>query len=325
MDTDKLAGSVKVAILLQSMDGNAKHSLLDKMSDNERQSIENILAQMGPIPPDLVEKVAKEFTEKIKKDTKTKESIPDGKNKKQSEEKTEKSISEPSKLSVFKGLDTDRMIELIKDEHPQTIAIIIAHLDADVGSELLGKLSDDIKTDVAIRVASLGKVISGMVEEIDKVIDGILKDKKAFTTHRVGGPSHLAEVLNQIEGSSGQIILDEIEEINPELAEEIKQMMFVFDDLILIDDKGLQKILRKLESKDLAIALKGASEEVKEKIFRNMSERASEMMLEEIETLGAVRMKDVENSQLAIIKVIQDMEQEGEIVISGRGGEEFIG
>ncbi len=325
MDADKLAGSVKVAILLQSMDGNAKQSVLGKMNDNERQLIDNILAQMGPISIDLVEKVAKEFTEKTKRDTKAKESIPNGKNQLKVSDKDEKTVLKPSKLSAFRSLDTDHMIELVKDEHPQTIAIIIAHLSAEVGSELLEKLPDEIKTDVAIRVASLGKVISGMVEEIEKVIDRMLSDKKAFTTHNVGGPSYLAEVLNQIGGNSGQMILDEIEEINPELAEEIKQMMFVFEDLILIDDKGLQKILRKIESKVLATALKGSSEEVQEKVFKNMSDRASEMMSEEIEALGAVRMKDVEDSQLAIIKVIQDMEQEGEIIISGRGGEEFIG
>jgi flagellar motor switch protein FliG len=188
----------------------------------------------------------------------------------------------------------------------------------------LGKLNDDIKTDVSLRIAGLDKVISGMVEEIDRVFADILKNKDVSATHKTGGVSALADILNQIDGAMGQMIIEDIDEVDPELAAQIKQLMFVFDDLVLVDDKGLQKVLRKIETVELAMALKGASEATKEKIYKNMSERAREILMEEIEAIGAVRMREVEAAQQMITKIIQDMEAKGELIISGRGGESFI-
>jgi len=164
-----------------------------------------------------------------------------------------------------------------------------------------------------------------MVEEIDKVFEEILKNKDQSATQEAGGVGRLAEILNQIDGGSVEQIIDEIEENDPDLADEIKQMMFVFEDVVLVDDKGLQKVLRNVESQELAIALKAASEEVKQKVFKNMSERAAEILKEEMEVSGAVRMKDVTDAQQKITRIIQEMERKGELIISGRGGEEFIG
>jgi len=164
-----------------------------------------------------------------------------------------------------------------------------------------------------------------MVEEIDKVFEDVLKKKDAFVPQVAGGVNRLAEILNQADQISGELILNEIEEVDAELADQIKQRMFTFEDLRLVDDRGLQKVLRRVETRELAIALKAASEEVREKIFRNMSERASEMLREEMEVMGAVRMREVEDAQQTITKIIQDMETKGELIISGRRGEELIG
>jgi flagellar motor switch protein FliG len=166
--------------------------------------------------------------------------------------------------------------------------------------------------------------MSDMVEEIGKVFESILKDTQTSSTHRLGGINQLADILNQTTTNAAQAILESMEKDNPELVSDIKQKMFVFDDLVMIDDKGLQKVLRNVETQELALALKAASEDVKEKIFRNMSERAAEMLREEVEEMGPVRIKEVEDAQLNITKIIQDMEEKGELVISGRGGEEFI-
>jgi len=135
----------------------------------------------------------------------------------------------------------------------------------------------------------------------------------------------LAEILNMIDGTMTEEIIEEIEEHDPELAEEIRQNMFVFDDIVLVDDRGLQKVLRSVESQELAIALKASTDEVKEKIFSNMSERAAQILKEEMEVSGAVKIKDVTDAQQKITKIVQDMERKGELVISGRGGEEFVG
>jgi flagellar motor switch protein FliG len=213
---------------------------------------------------------------------------------------------------------------MIKGEHPQTIAIILVHLAPQVASEVLNRLPDDKKAEVALRIANSDKVISGMIEEIDHIFEEVLKNDQGSMTHHAGGVERLAEILNQIDSTSAQVILDEIEEHHPELAADIKQRMFVFEDLVTVDDKGLQALLRKVETKDLAIALKAASEAVKNKIFKNMSERAAEMVREEIDAAGAVRMKDVDAAQSTITKIIQDMESKGELVISGRRGEQFI-
>jgi len=323
MDPKQLAGSLKVAILIQSMGRESAQQVLNSLSDSERDLVESHLSRMGKISPQLAEKVAEEFTQMADeglRQIREASGMPGEKENKQAAE----SSSRSGNLKALRSLEPDLLAELIKDEHPQTIAIIIVHLKSDVASEVLARLPDEIKTDVSLRIANLDKVISEMVEEIDKVFEDVLKNKEATETHKTGGVGRLAEILNQIDGASAQLILDEIEEQNPELAAEIKQRMFVFEDLILVDDQGLQKVLRRIESVELAKALKAASEEVKEKIFRNMSSRASEMLKEEIEALGAVRMKEVEDAQQAITKIIQDMEERGELVISGRRGEEFI-
>jgi len=241
------------------------------------------------------------------------------------EEPEDEEESEATMLKALKTLKADQIIPLIKDEHPQTLAIIIAHLQPSVASEVLGTLPDEIKSDVALRLANLDKVVAGMVQEIDAIFQDIIKSKEDAITRETDGLSHLADILNQIDGASAELIIDEIEESEPELADQIKQMMFIFDDLVLVDDKGLQKVLRSVETQELALALKAASEEVKMKIYRNMSERASEILREELESLGSVRMKDVTMAQGNITRIVQDMERNGELVISGRGGEEFIG
>ena len=319
MDTKNLAGSLKVAILIQSAGEEESQKILNSMSSSERELVKKHLFQMGMISPDVVEKVAKEFTEmagpvkpSLIKDTSM------------SEEEAGSSVV-LSNLELLQSLETDRLIHLIKDEHPQTIAIIIVHLKTETASKILSGLPDEIKTDVAVRIANLDRVESGMIEEIDKVFEDVLKNSKGSATQEAGGVGRLAEILNQIDGVSGGMILNEIEENDSELADQIKQRMFVFEDLVLVDDKGFQKVLRKIETKELAIALKAASDEVKEKVFSNMSERAAEILKEEVEVMGAVRMSEVAFAQQTVTRIIQDMEAKKEVIISGRGGEEFIG
>jgi flagellar motor switch protein FliG len=227
-------------------------------------------------------------------------------------------------LKALLSLDAADIYELIKEEHPQTIAIILIHLKTAVASDVVSMLSDEIKTDVSLRVANLEKVNAGMVEEVNQVFEEIMKNKKGAVTSVRGGIDRLAEILNQTDEISSELILNEIEETDAELAARIKQKMFVFEDLVLVDDKGFQKLLRKVETAELATALKAASEEVKEKVFRNMSTRAGEMLREEMEDLGAVRMKEVSDAQQNITNIIQEMEAKGEIIVSGRRGEEII-
>jgi flagellar motor switch protein FliG len=321
MDPQNLPGSLKAAILIQSLDKKISQEILNGLTENERELIKSHLSQMGPVSEDLVEMVAGEFTLMA---AKGRPGLKSHFGEKEGKQALAGSKSQAAGLKALQSLDPDQLVALIKDEHPQTIAIILVHIKSELASETLAKLPDEIKADVALRIASLDKVISGMVEEVEKVFEGVLKSKQSSGTHKTGGVDHLAELVKQLPGSSGELILSEIEETNPELAEEIRKRLFVFEDLVLVDDRSLQKILRSVETKELATALKGASEYVREKVLRNLSQRAAEMLAEEIEYLGAVRMKDVEDAQQIIIKIIQDLEAKGEIVVGGHGKEEFI-
>ncbi len=318
MDTKNLAGSLKVAILIQSAGGEKSQKILNSLSSNERELVKKHLSQMGIISPDVVEKIAKEFTEMAGpvKPPQIKDDL-------MSEEEAGSSVMS-SNLKLLQSLETDRLIQLIKNEHPQTIAIIIVHLKTETASKILSGLPDEIKADVAVRIANLDRVGLGMIEEIDKVFEDVLKNSKSSATREAGGVGRLAEILNQVDGVSGEMILNEIEENDSELADQIKQRMFVFEDLILIDNKGFQKVLREIETKELGMALKAASDEVKEKVFSNMSERAAEILKEEIEVMGSVRMTEVTEAQQTITKIIRDMEAKKELIISGRGGAEYI-
>ena len=324
MDPRNLPGSLKVAILVQSLSSEASQRLLGGLSDQERSVVEGHLSQMGPISPELVETVSEEFISRIK-----------SMRSKRLESKTESAglgresaqivnESGDSSLKAILELEPDQLYGLIKDEHPQTIAIVLVHLDTAVASEVLSNMPDEIKTDVAIRIANLDRVASGMVNEINNVFEEILKNKDNSVTRISGGVDRLAEILNLTDEFSSELVLNEIEDTDTDLAARIKQKMFVFEDLILVDDRGFQKLLRRVETTELAGALKAASEEVKEKVFRNMSARAGEMLREEMDDLGPVRMKDVSDAQQKITALIQEMEAKGEVIISGRRGEELI-
>ncbi|MBW1783277.1 MAG: flagellar motor switch protein FliG [Deltaproteobacteria bacterium] len=325
MDPRNLPGSIKAAILIQSAGKVTSEKILNRLEEQERKLITEHLTQMGEISPDLEEKVAEEFLQ-LSRQIKTPELESSAVANAAKEEETDRpeETKQASDLTSLRSLEPDHLLELVRDEHPQTVAMILVHVRPEVASEVLANLSDETKADVGRRIATLDKVGSRMLDEIGKIFDDVLRENEDSVSHVKGGADLMAEILNQIDGMSGEVILDEIEEYNPELAAQIKQRMFTFEDLILVDNKGLQKVLRKVESKELAVSLKAASDEVKQKIFSNMSERAAQMVTEEMEVLGAVRMKDVEDAQHAITRIIQEMEDQGEVIISGRKGEQLI-
>ena len=299
--------------------------ILNRLTREEKELVNRHLDQMGTISLEVVEQVAKEFTARAQraKSTPQKSSAPAA-GAGQALKPTDGSSGEIAGLKALLALNAAEVFDLIKDEHPQTIAIILIHLNTAVASDVISKMPDEIKADVALRITNLEKVNASMVEEINQGFTEILKNKKTVVADVAGGVDRLGEILNQADEISSELILNEIEESDAELAAEIKQKMFVFEDLVLVDDRGFQKLLRKVETAELAIALKAASEEVKEKVFRNMSERAGEMLNEEMEDMGPVRMKEVLDSQQNITNIIQEMEARGEIIISGRRGEEII-
>jgi flagellar motor switch protein FliG len=326
MNPRNISGSLKAAILIRSLGSEVAESIFNGLSPDEQQVVQDHLDQMGTVSTEVIEYVAKEFTDTAAMRAKTAQlgPPPDSERHHKTAKDKGESSDETEGLKALVSLDADEIFDLIKDEHPQTIAIILIHLKTPVASDLLSRLSDDLKTDVAVRVATLEKVNADMVEEVNAVFYEILKNKRSSVANINGGVDRLAEILNQTDEISSELILNEIEESDAEMAAQIKQKMFVFEDLVLVDDRGFQKLLRKVETVELAIALKAASEEVKDKVFKNMSERAGAMLQEEMGDLGPVRMKEVTDAQSGITSIIQEMEAKGEIIISGRRGEEII-
>ncbi|HSO59527.1 MAG TPA: flagellar motor switch protein FliG [Desulfobacterales bacterium] len=321
MDPRQLSGSAKAAILIKSMGEQSAAGLLSRLSAEERDVVKRHLQQVGSVSPDVVDQVAREFTLMAQRGKSGPAALPHFGGS-AAEGASGKKIEG---LEVLKSLDADEIYDLIKGEHPQTMAMVIIHLKTAVASEVVSQLPDEVKTDVAVRIAGMDKIIGAMVDEVNGIFMEILKSRKTSATSIGGGVDRLAEILNQADEISSELILSEIEEANPEMAAQIKQKMFVFEDIVKVDDRGFQKLLRRVESKELAIALKAASEEVKNKVFKNMSERAAGMLREEMDTLGPVRMKEVSDAQLAINSIVQELEAKGELMIGGRRGEQMVG
>ena len=323
MDTNTIAGPVKAAILIHALGRPLADVLLKRLSASEKEVINSHLSQIRSISPQVVEQVAKEFAA-IAQRYKSKSGRPALARSGQAAAAGSDLNGSGSGLQAISALSAEEIYDLIKYEQAQTIAIILVHLDTTVASDVIAKLQDEIKTEVAMRIVNLDKVTAAIVDEVNEILKDILKTKKNTVSNVSGGVDRLAEILNQTDEISSELILNEMEETDMEMAAQIKQRMFVFEDIMLVDDRGVQKLLRKVETMELAIALKAASEEVKEKIFKNMSERAGEMLKEEIEDMGPVRMKEVEDAQQNITNIIQEMETKGELIIAGRRGEEII-
>lgn len=327
MDSKQLSGSLKVAVLVKALGKEAVEEVLTQMTDSEREKVMNHVVQLGPIAPEVIEKVAQEFimTAPHYRDRPAVQSLPSEKPVSPRPQPAEQEKAEGDEtLGILQAVDPKQLAETIKNEHPQTIALVISHLKPDNASQVLALLPDELRGEVAIRIARLNRVMSDTVAEVDKAFREILESISTASTRKAGGIEHLADILNQSSETVGGQIMADIEEVDPELAAQIKERMFIFDDLVLVDDRGMQKVLRQVETRELAVALKAASEEVKEKIFSNMSQRAAEILQEELESLGPVRMAEVDAAQQKITGIVQEMDTKGEIMISGRGGGDLV-
>ena len=224
-------------------------------------------------------------------------------------------------FDYIKRTDPQQLLNFIQSEHPQTIALILAHLNPENAATILGALPLEVQVDVATRIAILDRAATDVVMEIERVLERRISAIFTQEFTAAGGVRSLAEVLNRADRSTEKAIMEKLEESNPTLAEEVKRLMFVFDDLIVLDNRTVQQILREVDAKDLALALKGAKEEVKEHLLKNMSNRARAMIMEDMEVMGPVRLKNAEEAQQKIINVVRQLEEQGEIVVA-RGGDE---
>lgn len=220
--------------------------------------------------------------------------------------------------------EADVLSTFLQEEHPQTIALVLSYMDQGRAAEVLTSFPQERQFDIVRRIATLGHTSPEAIKKVEAGLQKYLASLAFEEMQEVGGVKTVSEILNVMDRSTERMILENIEEDNPELAAEIKKLMFVFEDLMLVDDKGIQNILKEVENKELALALKLASDDLKSKIFRNMSGRASELIKEELEYMGPVRISDVESAQQGIVEIVRRLEESGDVVVSGRGGESNV-
>jgi flagellar motor switch protein FliG len=212
----------------------------------------------------------------------------------------------------------------MQDEHPQTIALILAHLPSSKGGEILAGLQPGKQIEVVTRVANMEQTNPEVIREVEKGLELRLSGIVSQQFQRVGGVAAVAEMLNLADRATEKGILETLEADDPDLVEQIRRLMFVFEDILLVNDKGIQALLKEIDNSELALALKTASPEMKTKIFGNMSERAAQLIKEDMEYMGPVRLSDVEGAQQKIVDAVRRLEDAGEIIIAGRGGEADI-
>lgn len=220
--------------------------------------------------------------------------------------------------------DASQLLNFIQDEHPQTIALILSYLAPSQAAQIVGALPPDRQADVAKRVAMMDRTSPDVIKEVEKVLESKLASLVNQDYTIIGGVDAVVEILNTVDRGTEKHIMETLEIDEPELADEIRKKMFVFEDVLLLDDRAIQRVLRDVDNNDLGIALKGANEQVQGVIFNNLSKRLATMIKEDMEFMGPVRMKDVEEAQQKIVNIIRKLEDSAEIVISRGGGDEIV-
>lgn len=232
--------------------------------------------------------------------------------------------SRESTIDSLRWVDSKTLSNFLITEHPQTIALVLCLLEPAQASDILAHLPESLRGDIAMRIAKTESIPANAIEELEEVLKAHLDVNKGKQGRRLGGIKTVAEILNNCDRSTESMILEKIEQKDNVLSDSIRQLMFVFDDLVKVDDRGIQMILKEISTEDLSLALKTASEDLKEKIFRNMSQRAAQILKEDMEVKGPVKVSDVEKAQQNIVKVARKLEEEGKIVLAGRAGEEVV-
>ena len=334
MKFENLTPLQKSAIALVAFGTEVSAHVLRTLSQADIEKVTIEIANLGDVPSDVEEKVmnecyqifmARQYISQGGVDF-AKEILERAVGMKKAQEilaRLESSFR-TSGFNLMKNIDIRQLVGFLQNEHPQTIALILSQLTPHQAAGVLSELPAELQSEVAFRVATMEKISPDILKEIESTLEGHFESSAVGDLSVSGGAKTMAEILNLIESSAEKNILQSIEAERPELAGEIKNMMFVFDDLVLLDDRSIQRLLKEVETKDLSIALKAASEEVREKIYSNVSERVAVMIKEEMEFMGPMRLSDVEAAQQRIVESVRRLEEEGQIVVSGRGGKEDV-
>ncbi len=330
-EINEVSGYRKAAIMLITLESETSGKIFQSLPEEDMERISQEIAALGLIDKEEVVGVLEEFKDVAMVQQMLREggydnaidlirsSLP--------REKADRLVRllEAQRQSMpfhfLEHTEADVMVTFLQEEHPQTIALVLSYMPPTQAAEVLTGLPPERQVDIVRRIATLGHTSPEAIKRVEAGLQKYLASLAFEETQEVGGIKTVSEILNVLDRSTERAILETIEEESIELAEEIKKLMFVFEDLILVEDRGMQSVLKEVENKSLALALKLASEELKNKIFKNMSKRASEMVQEEIQYMGPVRISDVEAAQSQIVEIVRRLEEVGDVVIQGRGGE----
>ena len=329
-----LSGRQKAAIFLVTLGSEISSEIFKHLREDEIEALIFEIARLDNVESDDRDKVLMEFKElMMAQDFITSGGID------YARELLEKSLGSQKAVDIINRLtsslqvrpfdfirrtDPAHLLNFIQQEHPQTIALILAYLEPQKASIILGALPHDVQSDVAKRIATMDRTSPEVLREVERVLEKKLSTLSSEDYTAAGGVENIVEILNLVDRSTEKGIIESLEEEDPELAEEIKKRMFVFEDIVLLDDRAIQKVLREVDTAELAKALRGVETEVQDKIFKNMSRRASALLKEEMEYMGPVRLKDVEETQQKIVAIIRKLEDSGEIVVARSGEDEMV-
>lgn len=333
MRAQKMSGKQKAAVLLVSLGPELSASIFKHLNEEQIEDLTLEIAGLKRIQPETRDLVLEEFHDLVL----AREYLEHG-GIDYARELLEKALGASKAEDIINRLtaslqvrpfdfarktDPGQLLNFIQNEHPQTIALILAYLHPEQAGLILSSLSPELQVNVARRLAKLDRTTPEVLQEIETTLEKRLSAFVMDDYTAAGGVDAAVDVLNMVDRATEKTIIDSLEEEEPELAEEIRKRMFVFEDIITLDDRSIQKILREVDSKDLALALKTASEDVSSRIYKNMSKRAADMLKEDIEYMGPARLRDIEETQQKIVAVIRRLEDTGEIVIA-RGGEDDV-
>ncbi len=331
---NELDGTTKAAVLLVSVDQETASAILKGLDENVVNDVVRELASLGPVPRALRNAVIEEFYTTIlankyaneggleyarsllikSVDSKLADKIMSG----------IQTQVQKTPFSFLQKAESENLLTFIQDEHPQTIALIISHLAHHKAAEILIGLPAQKQIEVVKRIANMDQTNPEVIRTVENALESRLSNMLTQSMEKAGGVDTVAEILNLADRSTEKSIMEGLESEDPDLVEQIRRLMFVFDDIIHVDGKGIQAVLKEIDNDELSLALKTASKELQEKIFGNMSERAAELIKEDMQYMGPVRVSDVEAAQQRIVDIVRRLEDSGDIIISGRGGEKDL-
>jgi flagellar motor switch protein FliG len=331
---DRLTNKQKAALLMLSLDVENATRVMRQLSQEEIESLTIEITNVKGVHSSLIDQVVEEYHQLITVQEYVVQGGLDYAQKllenslgfaKASDilDKV-KALTHVKGFGMLKKADGQQLASFLQKEHPQTIALILSNLSPEQTSQVFTELPEDVRNDVSFRMATLGKVSPSLLAEMEQALEGIAETEITANMSSMGGTKSVAAILNKCSNATAKAILEHIEQKEQQLAGEIKRLMFLFEDLIYVDDRGIQRMLREVDKRDLALALKVADDKLKQKIYTNMSERAQELLKEELQYMGPVRLKEVEAAQTRIVEIVKQLEDQGEIVVVGRGGTEEV-